>query len=1088
MWLKVIAPDEPEKLRRRLQWDDLQVTSILESFRSAGEPTASGEFENGIPGWCLGLQEIRTALQHGADTALVSPEDPLVKEPQLPFVDLWLPARDRGIFELRELCNQANLDSQISDEAFDDLGRSLLQRLVNVGEQALWKEFSESRSPGDVLAAHLITKNAQAEGPPRDLYIQFIHRHRKQGIEQLLDKYPVLGRFLGTVWILWLEASIEMLMRIANDREAISRTFGIPTGIPIQNIQQGLSDPHRGGRVVSIVTFVTAGSARKIVYKPKDMTLDKTYQAALKGLSRHSDMSPLKTVAVLCGDGYGYMEFVPHALCRNQQELDGFYFNAGRLTAVLHILGCTDCHHENLIANGEHLVFIDTETLFEDYVPGHGAETETENDASPIGELRRQFHGSVLRSGLIPMWRFIGPQNIAIDMSALGVHSPSQSTGLLPGWLALNCDGMMAGHIEHPVEVPTSLPVGIGSKNPFKVYVDRFCEGFQRQCAELIAHRSDWVSTGGVLEQFSGIPRRFVFRATRVYWALQRQQLEPAALQSSLDQFMKLEKLARSFLLASERPEDWPIFASEVMQMSQLDIPFFEQPVNGIPSAVSGDTAGRDVFSNTSGLDASVKRLAELDAEAIELQIRLMRGSCAARVLRETANDSSPSNAFSDDQPPRSVTLTQQEKLSQACGVMKTLLELAIWDRNNDVDWLGIDIGADGEKFSFGPVGLSLYSGSSGVALFCARLARLSDSFALDIDDKLLDRIICSILTPIREFTEETFGDGRVRWWRDQPLGINGCGGVLLMLSGLDKEGWTSPGLQPRELALGLLEGAQGKFLQQDSQLDIIGGSAGLIGALIQLGTSKSLELAAVAGERLIEAQQERGGWRVRGPQSPMLLGFSHGTAGFAAALARLHHVTGERRFLNAARRALTYERQKFDPRQGNWPDFRGSPGAVGRDSEGNCFMTSWCHGAPGIALGRTCLWGTALWDEHIDEEIKIGLTTTASMPMLDADHICCGSSGLAATLRYVGSGPWINSKADREAWCLRSEELIEKSLARRAAHEGQFNCFGVREGNLLMPGFFTGLSGIGLLLTSDTDQETLIPQLMTSGLFYAEN
>ena len=150
--------------------------------------------------------------------------------------------------------------------------------------------------------------------------------------------------------------------------------------------------------------------------------------------------------------------------------------------------------------------------------------------------------------------------------------------------------------------------------------------------------------------------------------------------------------------------------------------------------------------------------------------------------------------------------------------------------------------------------------------------------------------------------------------------------------------------------------------------------------------------------------------------------------------------------------------------------------------------MTSWCHGAPGIALGRTCLWGTALWDEHIDEEIKIGLTTTASMPMLDADHICCGSSGLAATLRYVGSGPWINSKADREAWCLRSEELIEKSLARRAAHEGQFNCFGVREGNLLMPGFFTGLSGIGLLLTSDTDQETLIPQLMTSGLFYAEN
>jgi hypothetical protein len=109
-------------------------------------------------------------------------------------------------------------------------------------------------------------------------------------------------------------------------------------------------------------------------------------------------------------------------------------------------------------------------------------------------------------------------------------------------------------------------------------------------------------------------------------------------------------------------------------------------------------------------------------------------------------------------------------------------------------------------------------------------------------------------------------------------------------------------------------------------------------------------------------------------------------------------------------------------------------------------------------------------------------------MPLLEADHLCCGSFGLAATLRYVGCGPWITSKADREVWRLRSEDLIEKSLARRVSHEGQFNCFGVREGNLLMPGFFTGLSGIGLLLTSGVERETLIPQLMASGLLCAES
>ena len=1087
LWLKVIAPDEPEKLLRRLQWDNLQLESILRSSKLKSEFPASTEFENDIPDWCIGLQEIRTALKDGAGIPFLSQEDPLVQEPQLPFVDLWLPVKERGICQLRDLCNETHLNIQISDDALEELGQSLLQRLVNISEKVLWKEFSESRSIGDMLAAHLIAKGSQADCPTRESYTKFIRRHRQQGIEELLNKYPVLGRFLGTVWILWLEASLEMLTRIENDREAIFLTFGVPTGIPIQNIQQGLSDPHRGGRVVSIITFLTAAAALKIVYKPKDMHLDNAYQDALKDLNHHSSLPPLKTIAVHCGDGYGYMEYVPHVLCKNREVLDDFYFNAGRLTAILHILGCTDCHHENLIANGEHLIFIDTETLFEDYVPAHGAETETERDASPMVELRRRFQGSVLRSGLIPMWRFIGPQNIAIDMSALGFSPPSKPTGLLPGWLSLNCDGMMAGHIEQSLEVATSLPVGIGSKNPFKLHLDRFCEGFKQQCAELIAHRPKWVHEGGVLKQFSGIPRRFVFRATRVYWALQRQQLEPVALQSSLHQFMKLEQLARSFLLDSERPAHWPIFASEVMQMDQLDIPFFEHPINGATSLLSGDAVGTEYLSETGGLDASVKRLMELDTEAIEFQLRLIRGSCAARVLRETNNDSRLLNTCSDHRSPHSVALSQQEKVIQACDVMKTLLDLAIWDRNDDVDWLGIDIGADGEKFSFGPVGLSLYSGSSGVALFCARLSRLSNSFTLGIDKEALNKIICSIITPIHELAQEEINDWRNRWWRDQTLGINGCGGVLLMLAGLNQEGWTSPNLRPLELALGLLEGAKAKFLRQDAQLDIIGGSAGLIGPLIQLGTSESLELAIVAGEHLVETQKEQGGWTFRSPHSPMLLGFSHGTAGFAAALSKLHHVSGERRFLDAARRALTYERQKFDPKQGNWPDFRGSSGAGGSDSKKNDFMTSWCHGAPGITWGRACLWGTALWDEHVEEEIRIGLNTTASMPLLEADHLCCGSFGLAATLRYIGSGPWITNKADREVWRLRSEELITSSVARKVSEQNQFNCFGVREGNLLMPGFFTGLSGIGLLLTSGVERETLIPQLISSGLLCSE-
>ena len=1088
LWLDAVAPNEPEKLIRRIQWGNLQLRNILQSSKLAGESLAPAESGSDIPDWCFGLQEIRIALKDGVNLPLLSPKSYSVNGVQLPFVDLWLPVKERGISLLRNLCNATRLSIQISDQALDDLGESLLRRLVHTGEQLLWQDFNKTRSSGDLLLAHLVAQGSEAESPSRELYKNFIRDHRQRGIESLLDEYPVFGRFLGIVWTFWLEQSVEMLERINRDREVLFHKFGVPMGVSIHRIQQGLSDPHRAGRVVSIITFVTTESTLRIVYKPKDLRVDQAYQEALEDLNRHSDLFPLKTIAIHCGKGYGYVEHVPHVFCTTRLDLDRFYFNAGRLTAVLHVLGCTDCYYENLIANFDHLVLIDTETLLEDDLRDHVEEATAEIDISPISELRRRYLGSVLRSGLIPMWRFIGSQDVAIDMSALGVHPPSKSTRLLPGWLALNSDGMMAGHVEQLAEVPTSLPMGIGSKNPFNSHIDRFCDGFTVESHELIARREEWLRPGGVLERFSGFPRRVVFRMTRVYSALQQQQLQPAALRSSLHQFTKLEQLARSFLLASERPAHWPIFASEVMQMDQLDIPFFEHRISGKALSLDGDISAIENFIATSGLDASRQRLTELDSEGIEFQLRLIRGSCAARVLRNTGTDSTASDVLSRHPSPAPPVLSHQEKLLQASSLMRKLLELAIWDQNGNVEWLGTDVGADGEKFSFGPVGLSLYGGSSGVVLLCARLARLADSGNVDIDKETLNKTIRSVLDPIKELVQEEITDWQSRWWRDQPLGINGCGGVLLMLAGLHLEGWESSDVQPRELAIGLLNGANADVLHQDIRLDILGGSAGLIGSLIQLGTSKSLELAIVAGKRLVEAQGEKGGWAVGGLSEPMLLGFSHGTAGFAAALARLHYVSGERCFLDAARRALTYERQEFDVKQGNWPDFRKSSGAGGSDSAGGAFMTSWCHGAPGIAWGRACLWGTELWDQQAEDEIRIGLNTTASMSLLEADHLCCGVFGLAATLRHIGSGPWITSKADREAWLVRSEEMINQSLARSVSHEGQFNCFGVSEGNLLMPGFFTGLSGIGLLLTSGVDQETLIPQLMASGLLCIEN
>ena len=298
---------------------------------------------------------------------------------------------------------------------------------------------------------------------------------------------------------------------------------------------------------------------------------------------------------------------------------------------------------------------------------------------------------------------------------------------------------------------------------------------------------------------------------------------------------------------------------------------------------------------------------------------------------------------------------------------------------------------------------------------------------------------------------------------------MSGCGGVLLGL----------PQLDAQPLAETLLADALPRFITADQKLDLIGGCAGLIGPLLQLNTSAAVEMAAHAGHHLMSQQDEAGTWNAK-PRQQGLLGLSHGTAGYAAALARLHASTGEEAFARAARAALSHERSRFDASQGNWLDLRQTTSS--RNS--NSFIASWCHGAPGIGLGRACLWGTDLWDEQCAEEISVALATTAAITALRADHLCCGSLGLMVILRTLATGPWPLNPELREYAATTASAHNEQCRQRCTGPTLELRCFGTKEGSLLLPGFFTGLSGMGLALLPDAASQAATVNLLSAGLF----
>ena len=1062
-WRKVVAPDNSSNFDKRLLWDGLTLRDAAWALQPEDDEVPSA------PAWWGSLQQIRDAAQKASFP--LAPSDPLAEFGKgLPFVHVWRPAASWALQKLQDHCDQLAPSLVLSDQAWLALGQSLLERLCTVADQALWELFNQRRTPGQMLLAHLGT-NADGNGQPvQEAYDCFVAELLTSGYELLLVEFPVLARLLAEITDLWLGASEEMLRRLAASRMELDQQFHIPPSAVLKGIQLGLSDPHRGGRAVAILSFAELSSDghTKVVYKPKDMLVDLVYQQFLQRLNNASTLTPLRCLAVVSKEGYGFMEWVEHRLCSNDAELAQFYFNAGRTMAVLHLLGCTDCHYENLIASGDQLLLIDTETLLEadlrDLISDDGDDPEARS------LLQTSMLGSVLRSGLLPQWLLAGAgRKRAFDISALGVQPPPPEREM-PGWLGLNSDGMMAGRITQPCELPTSLPVGLGSGQRLTDFVDALCAGFSDQLQEAIRLRT---LLQGELEAFQGKPRRLVARATRLYFTIQRQMLEPAALRSAVAHGLKLEQLSRSFVLASEKPLNWPMFHAELFQMGRLDIPFFEHLIDGEELPLADGLGPIHGFMKASGLAAAERRLLDLDQNEINFQLQLIRGSITARHLK-VGQPSSSAKILT--QPAASITLLAEDIYRQeAFRLGEELWAAAIHDRKGRPEWLGMDLGADGESFHFGLIGPSLYSGSSGIAVLFARLALVSEGS----DGMLWRQRAWACFEGLAEQAERNSNDQLFRLVRDLPYGISGTGGTLLALSLLEQADVPAAA----SLAALLLQQLRPERLLNDEDVDLIGGVTGLIGPLLLQNKPEALALAQVCGDRLLTLQLENGGWPSGDAnvshRKPPLTGFSHGAAGMAAALARLAQATNKARFTDAVRRAVAYERSVYVSDQRNWPDFRTT-------SQPNQFMLSWCHGAPGILLARQVLQAAGLGDDQMVGEISVARDSTmaalerASAVAPDsASHLCCGALGLTSLLRV---------HADASDLMVATQVCAaESELIRRAQTSGGYTFFSVDNGSLNLPGLFTGKAGVALALLEASTGQRWMPQVLSGGLLTAD-
>jgi len=271
--------------------------------------------------------------------------------------------------------------------------------------------------------------------------------------------------------------------------------------------------------------------------------------------------------------------------------------------------------------------------------------------------------------------------------------------------------------------------------------------------------------------------------------------------------------------------------------------------------------------------------------------------------------------------------------------------------------------------------------------------------------------------------------------------------------------------------------------------LDVIGGNAGAIPALLALyrgGQRPAARgVAERLGEELLQTAIRQGSvwtWQAEKAAGPgigtvPLAGFAHGNAGLGLALFELYAATGRRDFRDGGRGAFAYEDGLFDAAEGNWPDLRPSGPETTQTGQ---FTVAWCHGAPGIALAR--LRAAALDPESAATYLsaaRIALATTQAaldtvLTLERHDATLCHGAGGLSEIVWTG-GQWLGDAALAEAARAAGRALIDKY-----AESGSWPSGVATAGP--NPSLMLGKAGIGMHFLRLHAPESVPPVLIVTG------
>jgi len=813
------------------------------------------------------------------------------------------------------------------------LENSLLRRLFAVTHKVLIAQFKliESQVKFDDFCTSL--RRSEIRG--------YLH-----------GRYPMLQLRMENACEAWLEQACAITQRFALDVEKIVAEL-LPGGsVPaIDKVILGAGDLHRGGQSVAILKF---RDGRRLVYKPRNLAIDTHIAKMLEWVNGRCS-TDLRVPLLVDRQAYGWVEFVAHSECAEEEAVERFYTRIGSLLALLYILEGNDFHYENLIAAGEHPILIDLESFFR---PPFGS-----RDIEPLDT-------SVLKVGLLPnrlasagtMPEISGLSDTEGQLSLEGLFLVRKEDGSVS---LVRSRGILNGSC--------NVPLLNGARVELQVrYALNIREGFERVYRAVLSHIDEFTL---LVEACGEAAIRVLFRHTATYAHLMEEALHPS-LMASEEGTAKHYDLLR--LGVTDNPSAERFVDIEIADLHRGDVPMFTTTANSCDLWYADNGCLAEFFLH-SGLDMVRRNLRKLSIQDLERQSWII-GNCfithstrasvsgrAGVVLNKHADDGSA---------------LDQRLVAYASTIAASLRE-QMHVSEKSASWLvQLTNSLDGSQAELVPAFYDIYGGMPGEILFYSQLAQVTGVYEhMDLAHKALDHL--------KQRLDESSS-------AIQAIGLFvGWGSVVRLMTALaelENDYRHFDYIEER-----LSDRTFEKLIAQDRSFSIIKGAAGFMLACTELhlasGSVRALQLAEMCASHLIEYRwpdSDSYAWRVT--SAVPLSGLAHGASGFSMAFARLYEATGNSSYRAIAISAADYERTMYLPDFGNWHDRRDY--VIDKYGERPWSSVAWAHGAPGIGLARLALLSAGIDTPQIREELETALRTTVARGFDGKDSLIFGSFG----------------------------------------------------------------------------------------------